>query len=335
MNNIQGALTQKNIRYAKKGILIGALGGMLWGLGGIIISIAFAEEPFLSFAHLGLYIVPLVGACLTDAFSGISTLIINIAKGKWREYFRVINTKPGRLIMLAAIFGGPLAMSGYYIGLYLAGPFYTMAITATFPAIGAILSRIFLKEKISRNAWMGIALCIIGAVVVSYVAPTGAYPHFYLGIAACLLATIGWGLESVICAYGMDLVDPDIAIGVRWFTSFIVYFVAVTPFVAGIGFAGYELFIKAFSSPALLILIVGAVVNAVAYFWYYSAINMTGVSRALALMITYALWGVIFGWVFTGSADITLNIVIGAVIIVIGAFLVAGKPGDLIKIRDN
>lgn len=334
--NVQSALLQKNIRYAKKGVSIGAIAGMLWGLGGVLIALAFSKEPFNSYAGLSLYIVPLVGACMTDLIAGMSTFVINGRKGKAKEYLRIIRTKPGRFIMLASVFGGPLAMSGYYMGLYLAGPFYAMAITAVYPAVGALLSRIFLKEKISKNAWGGILLCIMGAIVVSYIAPTAdAYPNFYLGIAACFMATIGWGLEGVICAYGMDLVDPDLAIGIRWFTSFAIYFVAVLPFVAGIGFAGYELFIKGFTSPVIALVLVAAVVNSISYFWYYNSINMSGVSRALALMITYALWGVIFGWIVNGSASVTLNIVVGAVIIVIGALLVAGKPSELIKIRDN
>lgn len=334
--NIQNALLQKNIKYAKKGVSIGAIAGMLWGLGGIIISMAFLKEPFNSFSKLSLYIVPLVGACLTDLISGVSTFFINMNRGKVKEYIRVIRTKPGKFIMLASVFGGPLAMSGYYAGMYLAGPFYAMAITAIYPAVGAILSRIFLKEKISKNAWIGIMLCIIGAIVVSYVAPTiDAYPHFGLGILFCILCTIGWGLEGVICAYGMDLVDPDLAIGIRWITSFTIYFLLVLPFVAGIGVAGYQLFAQSLTSPVIFLLIAGAVVNAISYFWYYNSINMSGVSRALALMITYALWGVIFGWIFNGSANITINVVIGAIVIVAGALLVAGKPSDLLKIRDN
>lgn len=334
--NIQNLLLQKNLRYAKKGVSIGAIAGMLWGLGGVIIAMAFAKEPFNSYANLSLYIVPLVGVCLTDCFSALVTFFINLRKGKAKEYIRVVRTKPGKIIMLASIFGGPIAMGGYYVGLYLAGPFYTLAITAVYPAVGALLSRIFLKEKISKNAWIGILLCIIGSVVVSYVAPTGdAYPHFYLGIIACLLATIGWSLEGVLGAYGMDLVDPDLAIGIRWVTSFVVYFVAVLPFVAGIGVAGYQLFADSLSSPVMIFVLASAVVNAISYFLYYNSINMVGVSRALALMITYTLWGIIFGCILGGSANITVNIVVGAIIIVVGALLVAGKPSELLKIRDN
>lgn len=332
----QAALMKKNLRYAKKGISIGALAGMLWGLGGVIISIAFSKEPFNTYSALGIFIVPLVGCCITDFISGLLTFGINGFNGKTKEYLRVAKTRPGKFIMLASVFGGPLAMSGYYVGLYLAGPFYTMAISAVYPAVGAVLSRIFLKEKISKNAWIGILFCIAGAIVVSYIAPTtDSYPHFYIGIAACFLATIGWGLEGVLCAYGMDLVDPDLAIGVRWITSFVVFFVAILPFVAGLGTSGYQLFFESFTSPVIGLLLAGAGVNAISYYWYYNSINMSGVSRALALMITYALWGVVFGWILTGSASITPNIVIGAVIIVVGALLVAGKPSELIKLRDN
>ncbi|NLN97305.1 MAG: DMT family transporter [Eubacteriaceae bacterium] len=336
MVSIKNSLFQKNLRYAKKGIIFGVISGMLWGLGGVVISLGFDKEPFISYANLGLYIVPLVIACLTDAFAAITTLFINIYNGKAKEYVRVIKTKPGKIICLASVFGGPLAMSGYYIGLNYAGPFYTMAITAIYPAVGAILSRIFLKEKISKNAWIGIMFCVIGAIVVTYVAPTGEiYPNFKLGIIACLVATLGWGIEGVICAYGMDLVDPDLAIGIRWVTSFSVYFLFILPFVKGFSTIGYELLIKSFTSPWTFILLAGAIVNAISYFLYYSAINMTGVSRALALMITYALWGVVFGWLFSGSATITLNIIIGAIITVIGAGLVAGKPSEIINIREN
>ena len=329
-------LFDKKLRYTKKGITIGAIAGMLWGLGGVVMAIAFGYEPFASYADVSLYIVPLVGACLGDLFAGLVTLCINCKKGKRKEYFRILKTKPGLIICLGAIFGGPIAMSGYYCGLYLAGPFYTMAITAIYPAIGAVLCRIFLKEKISKNGWIGILLCVAGAIVVTYVAPSGeVYPNFIVGIIACILATIGWGMEGVVCAYGMDLVDPDLAIGIRWFVSFIAYFICVLPFVAGFGAAGYKLFAAAFTSPWTLILVAAAFVNGISYFWYYNAINMTGASRAMALMITYSLWGVIFGWIFYGSVSITWNIVVGAVMIFIGAVFVAGKPSEILKFRDN
>lgn len=336
MTAITQFLYQKNLRYAKKGIAIGAIAGALWGLGGVLISIALGYEPFASYANVSLYIVPLVGCCLTDGFCGISTLIINIMNGKGKEYLRVIGTKPGKIIILASLFGGPVAMSGYYLGLYLAGPFYAMAITAMYPAIGAILSRIFLKEKMSNYTKLGIALCVVGAIIVTYIAPSGeAYPHFKIGIIASLLACLGWGLEGVICAYGMDLVDPDIAIGVRWMTSFVAYFVAVLPFVAGIGAVGYQLFFDALTTPWTWFLVLVAVINSISYFWYYNAINMTGASRAMALMITYSLWSVVFGWIFAGSISITMNVVIGAVVIFIGAVFVAGKPSEILTIREN
>ena len=105
-------LFDKKLRYTKKGITIGAIAGMLWGLGGVVMAIAFGYEPFASYADVSLYIVPLVGACLGDLFAGLVTLCINCKKGKRKEYFRILKTKPGLIICLGAIFGGPIAMSG-------------------------------------------------------------------------------------------------------------------------------------------------------------------------------------------------------------------------------
>jgi len=331
-------LFQKNLKYAKKGVIIGWIAGMLWGLGGVIIAMAMVQAPFTEYEHLSVYIVPLVGCCITDLIASVIIIGINIYKGKGKEYLRALKTKPGKIIILASIFGGPVAMSGYYLGMYLSGTFYGLAITATYPALGAILCRIFLKEKMTIFTKIGIVLCVLGAIVVTFVAPDGAeYPYFVLGIIMCLMGCLGWGLEGVICAYGMELIDPDIAIGLRYITSFLVYLFGVVPFVAGFGTAGYSLFIDVFTTNpgTLLIVLIAGIVMAISYYWYYEAINMAGASRTMALMIMYALWGVIFGWVFAGSVSVTANIVLGTIIIFVGAVFVTGKPSELFKLRDN
>ena len=60
--------------------------------------------------------------------------------------------------------------------------------------------------------------------------------------------------------------------------------------------------------------------------------NMAGVSRAMALNITYALWGVLFGALFT-DVEITRSLVIAAAIFA-GMFLVIGNPRDIINLRN-
>ncbi|MEI3477955.1 MAG: DMT family transporter [Bilophila sp.] len=78
---------------------------------------------------------------------------------------------------------------------------------------------------------------------------------------------------------------------------------------------------------------VAGVIGCITYLCWYKAMNMTGVSRAMALNITYALWGVVFSALFT-DAEITRSLVIGAAAIFAGMCLVIGNPRDIVNLRN-
>lgn len=320
-------LMRKELSHAKKGLLWGVLSGMTWGLDGVILGIATAMAPFTGGASL--YAGPLAGAALHDGFAGLWLFIYNLLTGKWKEYIRTLATKPGLMVCLAALFGGPIAMSGYLLGINMAGAAYCLAITALYPAVGAIMGVLILKERITARVWLGILLCIVGAIIVSYTPPEGNYPNFYLGIALSLLATFGWGMEGVISTFGMDMVDPDIAIGIREATSFVVYLVAVLPLAAGLVIFG-----KAFASVAIWYLILAGFFGGLSYLAWYRALNMTGVGRAMALNITYALWAIFFGWLLT-DLKVTPMLLGGALVITLGTILVVANPKELLNLRSK
>lgn len=325
--NLQELQMTKDLSHAKKGLLWGILSGATWGLDGVVLGMALAMAPFTAGATL--YAGPLAGAAMHDGFAGFWLFLYNLFTGRWREYLRTLKTKPGMIVLLGALFGGPIGMSGYLIGINLAGASYALSITAMYPAVGAILAFFVLKEKIRLRVWLGIALCIVGAITVSYVPPEGDFPHFYLGIALSLLACIGWGTEGVLSGFGMDMVDPAVAIGIREASSFVVYFVAILPAVAGM-----IIFWEAFLANALLYVALAGFFGGLSYLAWYRAINMTGVARAMAFNISYALWGVFFGWLLT-DLQITPNLLGGAAIIFVGTVLVTANPKELLKLRNN
>ena len=67
------------------------------------------------------------------------------------------------------------------------------------------------------------------------------HAHRYLGIGCSLLAAFGWGTEGVLATFGMDMVDPAVAINIREATSCLVSLLAVLPFVAGVAVFGQAL----------------------------------------------------------------------------------------------
>ncbi|MEL7567428.1 MAG: EamA family transporter, partial [Dehalobacterium sp.] len=185
-----------------------------------------------------------------------------------------------------------------------------------------------------------------GAFIVGYMPPEGGieqYPYFYLGIGLSLLPAFGWALEGVISTYGMDMVDPDIAIGIRETFSFIVMFVVVLPIIGLIGgegiAAGWKIFggALAAATPAFWVAAAG-LSGGLSYLAWYRALNMTGVGRAMAFNVTYALWSIPFGWLLAMAQGtefaVTTTAIIGAVIITTGTILVVANPKELLKLRN-
>lgn len=328
--NARLLLQKRNLTFAKKGIGLGLLTGAAWGLDGVLMGIVLGLAPFTN--NLSIFAAPLVGACLHDGFAALWLFIFNVINGKWRDYARTLKTRQAKMIILAAILGGPIGMSGNLLGIYFAGASYTAAITAAYPAIGAILGSIFLKEKISPRVWAGIFLAIIGAFVVGFVPPEGsAYPHFYLGLGLASVAAIGWAMEGVISTYVMDLADSDIAIGIREMTSFFVYIIAILPMFGGIA---YRILFAGFTSPAGWYIALIGLVGGASFLAWYRAMNMTGVGRAMGLNVTFALWSVFFGWLLN-NLPITPNLIAGVVIISLGTILTIGNPKDLVNLRNR
>ncbi|WP_425804202.1 DMT family transporter [Desulfitobacterium sp. Sab5] len=323
-------LQQRDLNFAKKGIASGLIAGTAWGLDGVLMGMVLALAPLTN--NMSLFAVPVVGACLHDGFAALWLFIHNVINGKWRDYARTLKTKPAKMIMLAAVLGGPIGSSGNLLGIYFAGASYTAAITAAYPAIGAILGFVFLKEKIAPRVWAGILLAVLGSFIVGFTPPEGAnYPHFYLGLGFAAVAAIGWALEGVISTHGMDLVDSDIAIGIREATSFLVYIFVIIPLC---GKTAYQmLFASLNSSPGLFIAVIG-MIGAISVLSWYRAMNMTGVSRAMGLNVTYALWSVFFSWLLN-HLQITPNLIFGVVIISIGTILTIGNPKDLVNLRND
>lgn len=321
-------LQDREIKYAKKGINRGLLAGATWGLDGILMGMVLGLALFKNVTNI--FLAPLVVACLHDGFAALWIFAHNIISGKWRDYIRTIKTKPGKMIIIAAILGGPIGMSGNLLAIYFSGASYTAAITASYPAIGAVLGYFFLKEKISKRAWLGIILAILGSVIVGFVPPEGLkYPHFYLGIALSVVATIGWALEGIISTYGMDLVDSDIAIGIREASSFFIYIIVIMPMFKG---EGFKVIFESFATNSIWYVALVGLVGGISFLSWYRSMNMTGVSRAMGLNVTFALWSVLFGWILN-DLKITPNLIIGVVIISVGTILTIGNPKDLVNLR--
>lgn len=336
MNDLARLRERQEVRFAKKGLALALFSGMIWSLDGLALGKGLAERPFDAPA-LWLF-APLLAAGLHDFFAACLCLAVNCAQGRGREIIRTLFSKPGRLCILGALLGSPLGMGGFLMGLSLAGPAYVLPITSLYPAIAALLALVFLKERISRRAWIGLTLCVAGAVAIGYTPPESAGGGaFYLGIAFAFLAAFGWAAEGVCVTSGMDFIEPAVALNIYQIVSTLLYTLIIVPAaMLHLSLGGYDiagLAGRAFTSSRLPFFAVAGVIGCITYLCWYKAMNMTGVSRAMALNITYALWGVVFSALFT-DAEITRSLVIGAAAIFAGMCLVIGNPRDIVNLRN-
>ena len=321
-------LLKRDLDFAKLGLICGLISGMLWGLNGVVLDQGLKHGPF---ADSALWLLaPLTAAAMHDILASCWILLFNFSTGRIREIGRSLFTRPGIKVCIAALFGGPLGMGGYIVGIKLAGPAYVMPITSLYPAVASALAMVFLKERISPRAWLGLAFCVTGAIVIGY-SPPEASPgnDFYLGIAAAVVATIGWGTEGVLSTSGMDLLDPSVALNIRQLVSGAAYLAIILPLLGG-----WLVLEEALVTPSSLIILGASGLGAASYMLWYRSMTMTGVSRAMALNVTYALWGILFSALFTDT-PITLTLTMGAVVITVGMLLVVGNIREMTNLRNN
>jgi drug/metabolite transporter (DMT)-like permease len=300
----------------KNGYLTGLVSGVAWGLSGVVVGMAVAMAPFTG--GRSLIAAPLAAAGLYDGLRTAWQSVPLLAGGHARQVLPSLRTRAGGYAVLAALVGGPLATSCYFLSLVFSGVTYAYAFSAISPALGATLAAMFLHERLPRRAWLGILLIIGGTVVVSYKAPAGASPHFYLGLVLGLVCALAWAFESLFAAKAMKQLDAIVVNVIRQGLSFLCFVVVILPLVPG----AYGVFGRAFSSPSLAVLAGASAVGAAGYLLYFRAVHAVGPGRAMPINLTYVLWAALFSLMLTGTRP-TLQLLIGALGILAGTPLVA------------
>jgi drug/metabolite transporter (DMT)-like permease len=315
-----------NANFARKGVFTGLFSGCTWGMNSVLLGMALGLVPAMG-EEAAIYSIPLAAACMNDTLAGLWLLIYNGGAGRFQEIMRSLKTFPGLMVCVAALLGGPIANGGYLLGISMAGPAYALTITALYPLVGTVLSRIFLKQEIVPRVWVGMLLSVIGAIVISDVQPEGQNSsNFYLGILFASLAALGWGAEAVLAVFGMSMIDPKIAINIRELVSGTVMAIFILPIVGG-----WAVISKVMTLPGTFgAFAIAALAAGVSYLTWYKANTTIGVAKGMALNGSYVAWGVIFSVVFM-SQSLTQNLVIGSGLVLIGATLVAINPKEFFK----
>lgn len=293
----------------------GILSGALWGLDTVVLGMALALSPFLGAGEASM-----ASALMHDLACALILLVYMGVRGRLHDTLVALGTRSGKAVMLGALLGGPIGMTGYLIAINNIGPGYTAIISTFYPAVGTLLAFIFLKERMRLRQIIALMVALGGIVMIGW-SSTGAETRGspVIGILAALLAVFGWGSEAVILAWGMreDVVDNETALQIRETTSGLVYLLVVAPLAGILGFTANAVFTKGAGVLAL-----AAIAGTASYLFYYKAIGTIGASRGMALNISYSAWAVVFGLVIMGAIPTVVQIVC-CVVILVGTVLAA------------
>lgn len=308
----------------------GIIAGITWAIETIVLGYALGMSPFFT-NEQAIFLAPFVSTFLHDAFSAIWATIYNAIKGNSKNVWKAFKTKSGKFVVLAAVIGGPVGMTGYVMAVNYMGASIGAVASAVFPAIGAVLAFIFLKEKMKWYQWLFLLATLLG-VYGLYYSPEMAVSNYVLGIIGAILCSFGWGIEAVILA--KSLTDPEVtdeyALQIRQTTSALTYGVILLPAISlikGWGIAdSWKFSVSLFTSDAawLIPTIAAAGLAAtVSYLFYYKAISKIGASKAMGLNVSYGAWALIFTSIISLTMPSTIAIVCTVVVLLCSIFAAA------------
>lgn len=308
----------------------GIIAGITWALETVILGIALGMTPFVS-TEEAIFLAPFVSTFLHDSCSAIWATVYNGVRGNLPNVWKAFKTKSGKWVILAAIIGGPIGMTGYVMSVNYMGASIGAVASAIFPAVGSILAYIFLKEKMKWHQWVFLVFTLLGVYGLSY-SPNLDIQNFWLGLLGAVMCSFGWGIEAVILA--KSLTDPEVtdeyALQLRQTTSAIFYGVVLLPLLKGWNFTTGLFSVS--TGWLLPTIVIAALFATVSYLFYYKAIADIGASKAMALNVTYSAWAIVFTVLILRDTSVLtpMTIICALVVLVCGIFAAADFK-DILK----
>lgn len=340
--------------FFKKGISIALFSGLMYGFYTAFMTMGMTKGVWSDWygentSGLSVfaitYLLGALGSAVNDTCSAVWALLYANLKGKLGDFFRCINTKPGKVMILAALIGGPISSTAYVVALQMAGSI-VVPISALCPAIGAILGRILFKQQLTKRMILGISICVLASFIIGSTSLGGDAPEgMFLGICIAFIAALGWGFEGCVAGYGTSMIDSEIGICIRQVTSGLSNLIILVPLFGLISGGGVglstNLAISAFTSgPAMFWFALSGLCAFLSFMTWYNGNSMCGAALGMACNGTFSFWGpfcclLVLG-VYGGLDGWALPPIVwlGAILMIFGILVIATNPLDLLKKKE-
>ncbi len=270
--------------------------------------------------------------------------------GKTRELKRtVVQTKAATKYFLAAGICGACAVSGTYIATNFIGAGFAAISGLLYPIIGTALTVLVLHQKVSKRAYLGITVILIGGITLysGTIAANGLQgTSVGIGLIGGIMAAVGWGCEGAVAGKALDLCEPDVGLHLRFIFEALFWVI----FMIALFILGVPIFSAAhwLADPAVLFAVILLGFSfAWCYVTWYKSFPMLGVPRGQAIGSLYAACAVIFLIIFFGPEkalgydDGSMMLIVGStiaglVICLIGSYLLGSENTEgLVSLKDD
>ncbi|MDR1621847.1 MAG: DMT family transporter [Synergistaceae bacterium] len=269
---------------------------------------------FVAGRYLGGNVTPLVSA-------GLRFILASVALMFYLAVTRTPIPNPGKKQWLQ------LAMLGFFgVFMYNICFFYGLAYTtasraslvvALNPATIALASFCLFHEKMRLKQIIGVLFCISGACLVIISRDKGALAGSLRGDIIILGCVVCWTIYSVFSRSLSRSIGPLLTVSHSiWLGTAMLC--AANVYIDRKGFLASLPNISASQWMSLLYL--GIIGSALAYIWYYDAIEQIGATRSGAFIALDPVTAVLFGVLLFGET-LTLPACVGGVLAVLGIYL--------------
>lgn len=199
----------------------------------------------------------------------------------------------------------------YALGMKYITASFAGILNATVPLFGAIVARIWLKERLSGQQLIGLVLGFIGVVVLIGWKPLPDTPEVAFGIAVVLLGSLGWAIGTSFAKKRLgNEKGLTVATGSQLFGALVV--LPITPFFPP----------EAPVTPLVILSVAGLGIlsTALAYLIFFRLLRDIGPAKTLTTTYMIPVFTIVIAAILLGE-PVTLSMLAGGALVLGGIAL--------------
>jgi drug/metabolite transporter (DMT)-like permease len=273
---------------------------------------AFAK---LALAHFPPYVLVALRCALASAF-----LTVLVFRRGWEE-FRELRAADLRTFAFLGFTGLFVSTGGTYLGIALSTAANAAILQAATPIMVALGARFYLRERLRRRQWAGVASSLAGVLLVITRGSWRALTHLELlpGDFILVISLAGWAAYTIYGKHVLTVHSPVVATTASYILGSAMLLpmaLVAAPFFPRPDFA---------SETAWLVVLYQALLGAVAHVWWYEGVKAVGPSRAAVFLNLQPIVGVLLAWVMVGET-IEWPEIVGGALVLLGVALTTRAP---------